>query len=105
MTPKSDPRCHLVLGRRSRNGCHQEANRGTAFLLRQVHLVQECVVARVAAETTQDGINLNPCEPRISVHIGTLEPCECLVLLAAPGIYAGDAVGIVQGDQLLEDSL
>lgn len=100
VTTASDPFLPVV------NGSYQEANHGTGFLLlRQVHLVQESLEARVAAKTTQDRINLNLREARISVRIGALEPLECLVLVAEPGIYAGGPVGIVHGEQPLEDSL
>src|ERR1700739_2460907 len=79
----------LLSGSESRHGL---------LLLRKVHRAQESLVARVAAKAAEQGINLDPRESRISAHIGALEPLECLVLLAEPGIYAGGPVGIVQGD-------
>ena len=35
-------------------------------------------------------MDLEPGDPRVSLHVGAFSPIERLVLLAAPGVYAGD---------------
>src|SRR5205823_14154075 len=53
-------------------------------------------------------VNLEPRQAVISDLIGALQPLECLVLLAAPGIHAGGKIGgvlSVLGNELFENSL
>src|SRR5215831_8682432 len=62
---------------------------------RQVHFLQEREEARVAAQAAEIGLDAQQAEPQLAPLIGGLEPLECLVALAAPGVDGGHKVGDV----------
>jgi len=56
----------------------------------QIHLLQQRLITRVAAQTAEIRRDLDPREARISMPIGAFRPHERKVRLAAPGICSGD---------------
>src|SRR5580700_5457740 len=79
-------------------------SRHALSLLRQIHLPQESLVARIAAQAAKIGRNLEPRDAGISRSYRALSPLECLVFLTAPRIHAGDCIIVFLGDQLLKNS-
>src|SRR5712692_1171140 len=76
-----------------------------ASVHRQVHLLEQRRVARVAAQLAQEWVHLEKAESAFALRVGALRPLEAAVLLPAPSVDLCDCVGgdvAEPGEQFVE---
>lgn len=59
-------------------------------LLRQIHLLEECLVARILFEILEERITLEDIQIFISCFVGTIQPLEGVIFLAAESVDSRD---------------